>query len=222
MPAAGRAAKIGAIPLGAKTAELGHVEVTGVERQQRQPDEHEDDDEQLPPHEDVVELGEELHTEHVDDTEDRDHRDGHEDARHGEDEDALFRLHQPRHIARGVLHGREHLDADGSRRRQPRDPPAGVAGERTERIMRVAHDTAGDREHDTELGVVQSHEDDKDRTQGPRQDRGRAGHARSIEGAEEPTGADDRPDSGEEQTGLADIALEPFVVDDGHARGRAR
>ncbi len=110
----------------------------------------------------------------------------------------LFRLHQPRHVARGVLDGREHLDADGSRRRQPRDPPAGVAGERTEGIVRVAHDTAGDGEHDTEFGIVECHEDDEDRAQSPRQDRGRSGHARGIEGAEEPTGADDRPDPGEE------------------------
>ena len=198
------------------------MEVTGVERQHRQADEDEDDDEQLPPHEHVVELGEELHTEHVDDAEDRDHRDAHEDARHSEDQNAFLRLHQPRQIARGVLDGSEDFDADGSRRRQPRDPPAGVAGERTEGIVRVAHDTAGDGEHDTEFGVVQGHEDDEDRAEGPRQDRGRAGHARGVEGTEEPTGTDDRPDSGEEQSGLADVALEAFVMDDCHARGRAR
>ena len=83
-------------------------------------------------------------------------------------------------------------------------------------------DTAGDREHDTEFGVVQGHEDDEDRAECPGQDRRRAGHARGVEGTEEPTGTDDRPDAGEEQSGLADVALEAFVMDDCHARGRAR
>src|SRR5699024_985124 len=111
---------------------------------------------------------------------------------------------------------------DGAGRRQPGDPPAGVAGERSEGVVRVADDSAGNGEHAAEFGAVQGHEDDENGADGPRQDRGRASHAGGVESTEEPTRSDDRADSGEQQSGLADIALETSVMNDCHARMRAR
>src|SRR6185312_13929281 len=112
--------------LGHEPAEPRLVEVPRVEGQDAEHDDHQDDDQQLPPDQDVVEAGEEFHAVHVDDAENGHQDDADRYARPGEHEGALDGVHQPGQVARGVLHGGQDFDGDGRRDGQPGDPAAGV------------------------------------------------------------------------------------------------
>jgi len=183
-------------------------EVVPVKAGEQEDGDDEQDDRQLPPDGDVVDSGEPAHTVVVDDDEDRhcEHRDDISQARQ--------RVHRLAADIVGIGEGRvlggvleSSFDLDGRDRgcRDPVDPPQCVAGERPERQVGKADDAAGQREHRAEFGEAQGDQQDHHGTDGPREDRCRAGDRRRVEGSEEPSRPDDRPDACEQQTDDADV-----------------
>lgn len=78
---------------------------------ERQREDHDQGDHrEFPPHERVVQPGQQLHAEHVDEAVDEHQRDRHDQAGPGEHEHAVRGLHQPRKVRIGVLRRGEHLD----------------------------------------------------------------------------------------------------------------
>ncbi len=186
-------------------------EVLAVHRAQQERRDDDQDDEDLPADQGVVDPREPADAEEVHDDEE-----GHQDhgahvAEPGERVDGLAgdRVRRgERGVLRGVLQRRLDLDGGRGRHRHPGDPAGGVARERSERQVGEADDTTGQGEHRPELGVHQGDQQDHHAAEGPGDDRRGSGRDGRVQRAEQPAGADDRADAGEQQPDHADMTFE--------------
>ena len=171
--------------------------------------------EQLPPDQHVVDPGEPPDPVVVDD-----HEHGHQHhrgrvAERGQRVDLLAVhgvLGGERGVLGGVLEGGLDLDGRGRRDRDPGDPARGVARERAEGQVGVAHHATGQREHRAELGVDERDHQDHHAAEGPRHDGRGAGRDGGVQGSEEPSGSDDRSDAGEQQPHDAHMSLQLLAL----------
>ena len=189
------------------------AQVVGLELE-RQDDDGEHRDGDLPPRDARVDLGEQAHGQEVDRREDRQQDDGHGEAEPGDV--ARGRVVQAVPVVRAVLHDRKALDRCDRDRLEPGEEAERDARDTAEGEVREPRGPAGHWVHPAQLGVHEREDDDDDAGDDPAQQGGGAGGLSGEERAEEPAGADDR---GFGRPGGADETHFPFQA---HISGSGR
>ena len=175
---------------------------------EQQHDDGQDRDRDLPPRDDVVDPGEDAHSEEVDRGEHR-----HQPHRHPQPSTGdlvRFCVEQARPVVGGVGDERVALDRRDRDRLHVREEAEPDAGHTAEREVREPGRPAGDRVHRAELGVGEGQDDDYDCGDDPGQPGTPTDQQHCSQRSEQPAGADDR---GLGCPGGADQAQFPFQAD---------
>ncbi len=180
-------------------------EVAAVEVGERQDEDRQQRNEDLPPGRRTVCMRQDSDAEEVDGDEHRHQAHGHGYTAAGQYALRVLKTRRPGPVTGVPDHG---LDLDRGDRSglEPGEPTERHPGETAEGVVRVPGGAARHREHSAELGVDQRQQDDRDRADHPGDDRGGAGHHERVLRAVQPAGADDRTNGSPGQTDDSDLA----------------